>query len=110
LAGQGVNLGFLDAATLVDALVAGRECKRAVGALRDLRAYERSRKGHNMATQLAMDAFKNLFGNDSGVLSLVRNLGLELAGRLSPLRRTFERVALGRGLELPTLSRPPGRR
>lgn len=110
LAGQGVNLGFLDAAALVDALVAGRERKRAVGALRDLRAYERSRKGHNMATQLAMDAFKNLFGNDSGVLSLVRNLGLELAGRLSPLRRTFERVALGRGLELPTLSRPPGRR
>ncbi len=109
LAGQGVNLGFLDAAALVDALRAGRERGRAVGALRDLRVYERSRKGHNLATQLAMDAFKHLFSNDSGVLSLVRNLGLEMAGRIAPLRRTFERAALGRGLELPTLSRPPDR-
>ena len=107
LAGQGVNLGFLDAAALVDALLAGRERGRAVGALRDLRVYERSRKGHNTATQLAMDAFKQLFSNDSGALSLVRNLGLGLAGRLAPLRRAFEGVALGRGLDLPTLSRPP---
>jgi 2-octaprenylphenol hydroxylase len=110
LAGQGVNLGFLDAAALVDALIAGRRHRRSVGALRDLRVYERSRKGHNTATQLAMDAFKHLFGNDSLVLSLVRNLGLGLAGRTAPLRRTFEHIALGRGLDLPTLCRPPAPR
>jgi 2-octaprenylphenol hydroxylase len=108
LAGQGVNLGFLDAAALVDALLDGREQGRPAGALRDLRAYERSRRGHNTATQFAMDAFKHLFGNDSGPLSLARNLGLGVAGRLTPLRRTFERVALGQGPGLPTLSRPPG--
>ena len=107
LAGQGVNLGFLDAGALVDALVAGRERGREPGALASLRVYERSRKGHNTATQLAMDGFKHLFSNDSGALSLVRNLGLGAAGRLGPLRRLFERVALGYGLELPTISRPP---
>jgi 2-octaprenylphenol hydroxylase len=106
LAGQGVNLGFLDAGALVDALVAGRERGRMPGALATLRRYERTRKGHNTATQLAMDAFKHLFSNDSSVLSLARNLGLGAAGRLTPLRRLFERVALGQGLELPTLSRP----
>ena len=106
LAGQGVNLGFLDAGALVDALVGGRERGRTPGAMPTLRHYERSRKGHNTATQLAMDAFKHLFSNDSSVLSLVRNLGLGAAGRLTPLRRLFERVALGHGLELPTLSRP----
>lgn len=106
LAGQGVNLGFLDAGALVDALVNGRERGRPTGALASLRVYERSRRGHNTATQLAMDGFKHLFSNDSGVLSLVRNLGLGAAGRLGPLRRLFERVALGHGLELPTLSRP----
>ena len=107
LAGQGVNLGFLDAGALVDALVAGRERGRAPGALASLRVYERARKGHNTATQLAMDAFKQLFSNDSGLLSLMRNIGLGAAGRVTPLRRLFERVALGQGLELPTLSRPP---
>lgn len=106
LAGQGVNLGFLDAGALVDALVAGRERGRVPGALASLRHYERTRKGHNTATQLAMDAFKQLFSNDSSVLSLARNLGLGAAGRLTPLRRLFEKVALGQGLELPTLSRP----
>ena len=106
LAGQGVNLGFLDAGALVDALVSGRERGRAPGSLATLRRYERTRKGHNTATQLAMDGFKHLFSNDSSVLSLVRNLGLGAAGRLTPLRRLFERVALGQGLELPTLSRP----
>jgi 2-octaprenylphenol hydroxylase len=107
LAGQGVNLGFLDAGALVDALVAGRERGSPPGALRSLRVYERSRRGHNTATQLAMDGFKHLFSNDSRVLSAVRNIGLGAAGRLGPLRRMFERVALGHGLELPSLSRPP---
>ena len=107
LAGQGVNLGFLDAGALLDALLAGRERGRAPGALATLRVYERSRKGHNTATQMAMDGFKHLFSNDSAVLSVVRNLGLATAGRLTPMRRMFERVALGRGLELPTISRPP---
>jgi 2-octaprenylphenol hydroxylase len=107
LAGQGVNLGFLDAGALVDALLAGRARGRLPGALASLRVYERGRRGHNTATQLAMDGFKQLFSNDSGVLSLVRNLGLGAAGRLAPLRRLFEKVALGQGLELPTICRPP---
>jgi 2-octaprenylphenol hydroxylase len=103
LAGQGVNLGFLDAAALVDALREARLRGHRPGALRTLRVYERSRKGHNTATQLTMDLFKQLFGNDLVALSLARNVGLGVAGRLGPLRRLFERVALGYGLELPTL-------
>ena len=108
LAGQGVNLGFLDAAALVDALSAGRERGDRPGSLRTLRPYERGRKGHNTATQLAMDGFKHLFGTDSSALGALRNLGLGVAGRIGPLRRQFERVALGYGVELPTLCRPPG--
>ena len=108
LAGQGVNLGFLDAGSLVDALQVGRARGRRPGTLRDLRAYERGRKGHNTATQLVMDGFKHLFGSDAGMLALARNLGLGVAGRVPILRRTFERVALGYGLELPSLCRPAG--
>ena len=107
LAGQGVNLGFLDAGALADVLVEGRARGRPLGSMAVLRRYERGRRGHNTATQLAMDAFKHLFSNDSPLLAALRNTGLAAAGRLPPLRRLFERVALGQGLELPTLSRPP---
>jgi len=110
LAGQGVNLGFLDAGSLVDALVAGRARGRAPGAMRTLRGYERSRRGHNTATQLAMDGFKHLFGSDNGLFVVARNLGLGVAGGVGPLRRQFERVALGYGLDLPSLARPPAAR
>lgn len=110
LAGQGVNLGFLDAAALVDALLAGRASGRPLAAMRDLRVYERARKGHNAATQLAMDGFKHLFGSDLAGLPLLRNLGLGVAARVTPLRRLFERIALGEGIELPTLcERAPSR-
>ncbi len=107
LAGQGVNLGFLDAGALVEALVDGRTRGRKAGALRTLRGYERSRRGHNTATQLAMDGFKRLFGETSPVVDLARNLGLGAANQMGPVKRLFERVALGQGMDLPPLNRIP---
>lgn len=106
LAGQGVNLGLLDAAALVDAVLAARAAGHGSGNMRTLRRYERSRKGHNTATQLTMDAFDQLFSNDHAALSLLRNLGLGVVGRVGPLRRLFERAALGGGMHLPSLCRP----
>ena len=105
LAGQGVNLGLLDAGMLVDVLCAARERGEPVGSFGVLRRYERARKGHNLAVQMAMDAFKHLFSNQNPALHLLRNLGLGLADRVPPLRRQFERVALGQGIELPSLGR-----
>ncbi len=104
LAGQGVNLGLLDAGVLLDVLAEARRRREPLGALGVLRRYERARKGHNLAVQMAMDAFKHLFSNRNPALYLARNLGLGLAGRLPPLRRQFERIALGQGIELPTLA------
>jgi 2-polyprenyl-6-methoxyphenol hydroxylase-like FAD-dependent oxidoreductase len=70
-----------------------------------LRRYERARKGHNLAVQSAMDGFKHLFSNNNPALSLIRNLGLGVAHHVSPLRRQFERVALGEGVVLPSLGK-----
>jgi 2-polyprenyl-6-methoxyphenol hydroxylase-like FAD-dependent oxidoreductase len=106
LAGQGVNLGLLDAGMLVDVLCAARARGESLGGFGVLRRYERARKGHNLAVQMAMDAFKHLFSNQNPALHLLRNLGLGLADRVPPLRRQFERVALGQGIELPSLGRP----
>jgi len=107
LAGQGVNLGLLDVGALIDVLREARARGESIGEFGVLRRYERARKGHNLAVQMAMDAFKHLFSNQNPALHLLRNLGLGLADRIPPLRRQFERVALGQGIELPSLGRMP---
>ncbi|MGA1691592.1 MAG: UbiH/UbiF/VisC/COQ6 family ubiquinone biosynthesis hydroxylase [Sedimenticolaceae bacterium] len=105
LAGQGVNLGFLDAAMLMDVLTEARAHRELIGAMGVLLRYERARKGHNLAVQSAMDGFKHLFSNNNPALSLIRNLGLGVAHHVSPLRRQFERVALGEGVVVPSLGK-----
>ncbi len=106
LAGQGVNLGLLDVAQLVDVLVEARRRHRPLGHPHTLRRYERARKGENLAMQAAMDGLKRLFGNEIPPVKLARNLGLDLADRLSPLKRLLVRNAMGTLGELPTLARP----
>lgn len=105
LAGQGVNLGFLDMAALVDVLVEARGTGRPLGSMATLRRYERARKGANIAMLGAMDAFKRLFSNRNIPLGLLRNLGLALADRSGPLKGLIIRRALGLIGELPTLAR-----
>jgi 2-octaprenylphenol hydroxylase len=105
LAGQGVNLGILDAAMLIDELIEARAHRESIGGMGVLRRYERARKGHNLAVQSAMDGFKHLFSNNNPALTLLRNVGLGVAHHISPLRRQFERVALGEGVSLPSLGK-----
>ncbi|NEX21302.1 UbiH/UbiF/VisC/COQ6 family ubiquinone biosynthesis hydroxylase [Thiorhodococcus mannitoliphagus] len=106
LAGQGVNLGFLDAAELVVALEHAIGCGRDIGGLWALRRYERSRRGDNMLMLAAMDAFKRLFSNDHPAISAVRSLGLEVTDRVKPVKRLFMTRALGLGVDLPPLAAP----
>ncbi len=95
LAGQGVNLGFLDAATLFDVLREAREHRRDLGSMATLRRYERARKTEDMAMLGVMDLFKRTFSNDNLALALIRNLGLEIADRSGPLKHLMARRALG---------------
>lgn len=104
LAGQGVNLGFLDAAVLVDVLqdAAVRGCP--LGGRATLRRYERARKGNNLEMLTLMDLFKQLFSNDNQALSLLRNVGLNLADAAGPLKHILMRRAMGLTGELPLLA------
>ena len=111
LAGQGVNLGLLDAVVLAEELLRAQENKREVGALSTLRRYERRRKGDNMAMLAAMDGFKRLFSNDFTPLKLIRNSGLNIADKLNPIKNLMIKRAMGlfgMGLneQLPHLARP----
>jgi len=104
LAGQGVNLGLLDAAALTDVVVAAWQAGRDPGALRVLRRYERWRRGDNLLMMSAMDALNRTFSNARSPLGRVRNLGLSLVNRSGLLRELFMRHAMGLGGELPSLA------
>lgn len=104
LAGQGVNLGLLDAATLADVLAQARGRGRPLGAMATLRRYERGRKGANLAMLGVMDAFKRLFSNDNPGLYLARNLGLKATDLAAPVKHAIMRRALGVSGERPSLA------
>ncbi len=105
LAGQGVNLGLLDAAALAELLLAGVGHGRDIGAHPLLRRYERTRKTENIGMVTLTGGFKYLFGNDRPLLRRLRNLGLDLANALPPAKRLLMRRASGLDGDLPVLAR-----
>jgi 2-octaprenylphenol hydroxylase len=105
LAGQGVNLGLLDAAALAEQLACAVAAGEDPGALRVLRAYERWRKSEVALMSTAIDAFDRLLAHGRGPLARVAQHGLSLVNRAPELRRLFIRRALGTSGELPRAAR-----
>lgn len=105
LAGQGVNLGLLDAAVLAEEILKANHRHRNIGGMDTLRRYERRRKGDNIAMLAAMDGFKRLFSNDFGPLKLLRNAGLNLTDHMGPVKNRIIKQAMGLAGELPKLAR-----
>jgi len=108
LAGQGVNLGFLDCASLVevlaDAVAAGAEPFR----LRTLRRYERWRRSENALMLGATDTLNGLFRHKSVVAATSRRLGLGVVANQPLIRRALAQRALGLAGDLPALVNSPG--
>ena len=105
LAGQGVNLGFLDAATLAEVLLDAASNHKNIGGHAVLRRYERWRKGDNLAMISITGGFKYLFGNDLPGISQLRNLGLDLTNAATPIKNFIMRRASGLEGDLPKLAR-----
>jgi len=106
LAGQGVNLGLADAASLADVLMDALEQKRDIGVLPVLRKYERWRKGDNLTMMATMDGFKRLFGSQLSPVAGLRSLGLNLTNNIAPLKNMIMRRAMGLEGDLARLARP----
>jgi 2-octaprenylphenol hydroxylase len=105
LAGQGVNLGFLDAATLAEVLLEAAANQKNIGAHAVLRRYERWRKGDNLAMVSITGGFRYLFSNDLPVVSQLRNWGLSLTDAATPVKNFIMRRASGLEGDLPKLAR-----
>jgi 2-octaprenylphenol hydroxylase len=105
LAGQGMNLGLLDAAALCESLTAAATQREDPGALRILRSYEQARRTHNVAAGAAMSVFNACFVQPEGVRGWLAGLALGTVNRSAPARRFFMEHALGLRGELPRLAR-----
>jgi 2-octaprenyl-6-methoxyphenol hydroxylase len=95
IAGQGLNLGFRDAGALAEILIGVHRAKLDPGAPEFLRAYERARRGPNLAMLYATDALDRLFSTDLFPVRLARGLGIAVVDRLPRLKRVFMRTAMG---------------
>lgn len=104
LAGQGMNMGLLDAAELVDVIDKMYNLKRPIGYLPLLRQYERERRTANLLMIRMMDGFKRLFSNTQPVLTTARNQGLNITDKLPWLKTMLMQHAMGNQLELPSLA------
>lgn len=92
IAGQGLNLGYLDATDLVEILEGARD----VGAQEVLARYQAKRRPVNMAMLLGMDTLDRLFSTNFPPVRLIRDLGLAAVDRMPRLKKRFMLTAMGR--------------
>lgn len=105
LAGQGVNIGLLDAAQLAEDITRAVAAGENWAGLEVLQRYQAARQQHNALMMASMDLLCRGFSNEIAPLKLLRNLGLGLAQRLTPLRNGAMKFAMGLSGHLPKLAR-----
>lgn len=105
LAGQGMNLGLMDAAALAQILAAQVAAGKPIFEPRALQAYQRWRKAEAQSMIAAMEAFKQGFSNDLPALKLLRGAGLVLADKLPGLKQKLIAAALGNSGDLPDIAK-----
>lgn len=105
LAGQGMNLGFLDAAVLAENIIEARNLGRDWGEHRWLRQFERKRKTDNWLMIFGMEFFKRVFELKSLMAINMRSFGLNKVDDFDLLKKKFINYALGVSGELPRLAK-----
>jgi len=105
IAGQGLNLGFRDAAALAQVLVEGARLGLDLGDRQLLDRYQRWRSLDALSVAFATDTLTRVYGVPGRTASAIRRLGMGIVGRISPLRDRLMSEARGTSGELPLLLR-----
>lgn len=95
LAGQGANLGLLDAMTLTEEIERGLSRGLDAGDGSILRRYQRRRKASNLSMMLAMEGFKRLFAKENLPLRWLRNTGMSQLNAMPLIKHRIMRSAMG---------------
>jgi 2-octaprenylphenol hydroxylase len=104
LAGQGVNIGLLDAASLAQVVSEALRQAKDIGSVAVLRQYERWRRADNLPLLKSIDQLKQLFGDEKPWMQRLRSTGLTLLDRLPWIKRPLIRYAVGHRAHLPQLA------
>ncbi len=105
LAGQGVNLGLLDATSLAQEILCLWNRGHDIGSKSNLRAYERWRKAEAAKMIAVMQGFKALFEGDNPAKKLIRGIGMTLTERIPAAKDEMMKRALGLKGNLPDLAK-----
>ena len=103
LAGQGVNLGLLDAATLAQSL-ANLTAEQDLADQKNLKAFARYRKSEAVEMIAAMEAIKQTFAVQQSGFALLRGIGMNLLNNVKPAKKLLIEQALGLKNDLPDLA------
>jgi 2-octaprenyl-6-methoxyphenol hydroxylase len=103
IAGQGLNLGFKDAAALAETIVEADRLGQDIGALDVLERYQQWRRFDTLQMGVTTDVLNRLFSSDFGPLRQVRDIGLGLVDRMPRLKEFFIRQASGLSGDTPRL-------
>lgn len=105
IAGQGLNLGLRDVATLTEVIVQAARVGMDIGQETVLDDYARWRRVDSLTLGAVTDGLTRLFSNDIAPIALARRLGLGIVQKLPPAKRLFMRHAMGDLGRLPKLLR-----
>jgi 2-octaprenylphenol hydroxylase len=106
LAGQGVNMGLLDAASLTEVIVTAIKQRRDFASYATLRRYERWRRADNQTLLTGVDWIKQLFASDQTAMQVLRTFGLTITNQTQSLKNLFTCYAVGNRPQLPLLAKP----
>jgi 2-octaprenyl-6-methoxyphenol hydroxylase len=95
VAGQGLNLGLQDVEALAQAVSDAAHLGLDPGNPYTLSAYQRARRFDTTAMAALTDGLVKLFSNDHLPLRALRDLGLSLVDRASPVKRFLANKAAG---------------
>jgi len=105
IAGQGLNAGLKDVATLAEVLVTAKRRGEDIGRADVLERYQQWRRFDTATLAIATDGFNKLFSNDNSLVRLARDFGLGLVNSMPGVRRSFIREAAGLSGNIPKLLR-----
>ena len=105
IAGQGLNLGFRDAAALTQVIVEGSRLGLDLGDKQLLDRYQRWRSLDALSVAFATDTLTRIYGIPGVAASAIRRLGMGMVGRILPLRNRLMNEARGTSGDLPLLLR-----
>lgn len=105
LAGQGANLGILDAVALAERINELVAQEMPFHLAKHLRVTERWRKTEAAKMTATMETFKRLFAGGNPLKKLIRGAGMSLVNDIAPLKSDIIKQAMGTAGELPKLAK-----